>query len=115
MPRYTPNEEIDLLADADLLTERQAEIYVYRRIEAVPRPAVADELGIAEQTVSNTATRAGEIIDAAEATLDVLDEIRNQVPDECSECGTALAGKFVTVTSGAALCLSCADVEADDF
>jgi transcriptional regulator len=113
MPRYTPNEKIDLLADADLLTERQAEIYVHRRIEATPRPAVADELGIAEQTVSNTATRAQEIVDAAEATLDVLDMVRNQAPDECSECGTSVAGKFVTVSSGAALCLSCA--EADDF
>jgi transcriptional regulator len=74
MPRYSPDEEIDILTDAGLLTERQAEIYVYRRIEAVPRPAVADELGIAEQTVSNTATRAQEIIDAAEATLDALDK-----------------------------------------
>ncbi|AFH22629.1 hypothetical protein OSG_eHP31_00085 [environmental Halophage eHP-31] len=114
MPPLTPAEEIDLLADAGLLTERQAEVYVLRRVEATPRSAVADELCIAEQTVSNTATRAQEIIDEAEATLDALEKIRDQTPDDCSECGATLGGRYITDNRGEAFCLSCADVAVAD-
>jgi len=85
-------------------------VFVLRRVEATPRSALADELGIAEQTVSNTAARAQQKIDNAEATLDVLDEIRDQTPDECSECGTTLGGRYITDNRGEAFCLSCADV-----
>jgi len=85
-------------------------VFVLRRVEATPRSALADELGIAEQTVSNTAARAQQIIDQAEATLDALEKIRDQTPDACSECGTALAGRYITNNRGEAFCLSCTDV-----
>jgi len=114
-PRYTPDEEIQLLADAGLLTERQAEIYVLRRIEATPRDRVAEKLGIAEQTVSNTVTRAQEIIDEAEETIAALDEIRSQVFDECVEWGITLGGRYATTDNGSSLCLSCAEVEPGEF
>jgi len=81
MPRYTVEEEIEMLADAGLLTERQAEAYVQRRIEATPGYAVADELGISQSTLSDYVSDAEAKIEAAEATIEALEAIRNQVEE----------------------------------
>ena len=80
MPRYSVEEEIEMLADAGLLTERQAEAYVQRRVEATPGYAVAEEMGITEPTVSEYVSDAEDKIGAARETLDALGEIRRQAP-----------------------------------
>lgn len=82
MPQYSAAEEIELLADAGLLTERQAEAFVMRRVEATPGYAVADEMDVSQSTVSDYARDAEAKIEAARATLDALDEIRHQVDDD---------------------------------
>jgi transcriptional regulator len=82
MPQHTVAEEIELLADAGLLTKRQAEAYVYRRVEATPGYAVADEMGVSQSTVSDYVNDAEQKIETARATIDALDEIRHQVDDD---------------------------------
>jgi DNA-directed RNA polymerase specialized sigma24 family protein len=81
MPRYSVEEEIELLTDAGLLTERQAEAYVQRRIEATPGYAVADSMGVSQSTVSDYVGDAEKKIEAARDTIDALDEIRYQTDD----------------------------------
>lgn len=81
MPRYTVEEEIEMLTDAGLLTERQAEAYVQRRIELTPGYAVAADMGIEQSTLSGYVSDAEDKIEAARETLDALEEIRFQHPD----------------------------------
>jgi hypothetical protein len=85
MPEYTVEEEIELLADAGLLTERQAEAYVQRRVEAQPGYAVADQMDIIDSTLSDYVSAAEEKVEAARDTVDALEEIRWQAgepPDD---------------------------------
>jgi transcriptional regulator len=81
MPKYTVEEEIELLADAGLLTKRQAKAFVYRRVETTPGFAVADMMDIEESTLSDYVSDAEDKIESARETLDALNEIKNQVPD----------------------------------
>jgi len=81
MPRYTVAEEVELLTDAGLLTERQAEAFVRRRVEAEPGYAVAKAMGIGDSTVSDYVADAEQKIEQAEATMEALDAIRNQLPE----------------------------------
>ena len=81
MPCYSVKEEIELLTDAGLLTGRQAEAFVHRRVENTPGFAVADEMGVTQSTVSDYVTDAEAKIEAAEATLEVLETIRWQATD----------------------------------
>jgi len=78
MPRYTVDEEIELLTEAGLLTERQAEAYVQRRVECTPGYAVAESMGITESTLSDYVSAAEDKIESAQKTLEVLDEIKQQ-------------------------------------
>ena len=78
MPRYSVEEEIELLAEAGLLTERQAEAYVQRRIEGQPGWAVADDMDINESTLSDYVSDAEAKIETARDTVDALKEIRWQ-------------------------------------
>lgn len=84
MPKYTVEEEIELLVDAGLLTEREAEVYVLRSVEGTPGYAVADELDISEQRVSDAKRQAEDKVESARETLEALGEIRYQIPDEHS-------------------------------
>lgn len=81
MPQYSVEEEIELLVEAGMLTEREAEVYVYRNVEATPGYAVADHLGISESRVSDAKSQAERKIDNARETLTALEEIRHQIPD----------------------------------
>lgn len=78
MPEYTVEEEIEMLTDAGLLTERQAEAFVQRRVENTPGYAVAEEMGVTEPTLSGYVSDAEDKIEAARETLDALEEIRWQ-------------------------------------
>lgn len=80
MPEYTVEEEVELLADAGLLTERQAEAFVLRRVEGTPGYAVADHMDVSEATVSDYVNTAEEKLETARDTLDALEEIRFQAP-----------------------------------
>lgn len=75
----TPDEEIELLVDAGLLTERQAEAFVLREIDPAPRDAVAESMGISVSTLDDYRADAIRKIESAEATVEALDAIRYQV------------------------------------
>ena len=80
MPRYTIEEEIEILVDAGLLTEKQAEAYIRRQVECEPGYAIAEYMGISESTLSGYVSDAEDKIEAARKTLEGLEEIRYQVP-----------------------------------
>jgi hypothetical protein len=104
---------VDQLADAGLLTRRQAQAYVLREIEAVPRDGAAQWMGVATSTMDDYRRDAVEKIEAAEATLTVIDDLRfAEIPDECSRCGSTLGGTWTTTDDRAALCLDCGGVDA---
>ena len=85
MPEYSVEEEIGLLADAGLLTERQAEAYVLRRVEATPGYAVAEQMDVSESAVSDYVSAAEEKIANARDTLQALENIRFQAQDAKSD------------------------------
>lgn len=107
-----PKEAIDRLATAGLLTERQAEAYVWRRIEGERGYAVADHMGINESTLSDYVADAEEKLEAAEETVKQVEQLRHRpIPDECSDCGAALGGRFATDDENNPVCLDCAGVD----
>lgn len=75
-------EEIDALATAGLLTERQAEAFVYRHVEAVPRRQAAEAMGIEPTTLDDYAADAKRKVTAAQETANAVEQIRHQVPDD---------------------------------
>ena len=85
MAALTPDEEIDLLVDAGLLTERQAAAYVMREVELVPREAVAVSMGIAVSTLDDYRADAIRKVEAAEATVEAVREIRYQLDGQPSQ------------------------------
>lgn len=74
-----------MLADAGLLTERQAEAFVQRRVEGTPGYAVAEDMGITESTLSGYVSDAEDKIEGARETLDALEEIRWQAGEPPSD------------------------------
>lgn len=82
MPKYNVEEEIELLSDAGLLTERQAEAYVRRRVELEPGYAVAEYMDISESTLSDYVSDAEEKMEAARKTVKAEQEIRFQAPPQ---------------------------------
>jgi len=79
MPTYSFEEEVDALATAGLLTERQARAYVHREVELTPRRAAAEDMGITVSTLDDYRREAVGKVETAEATAEALDTIRNQV------------------------------------
>lgn len=75
----TTEEEVERLVDAGLLTERQAEAYVMREVELVPREAAAEGMGIAPSTLDDYRADAVEKIEDAEATVEAVRDIRYQL------------------------------------
>jgi DNA-directed RNA polymerase specialized sigma24 family protein len=75
-------EEIDALATAGLLTERQAQAFVYREVELVPRPEAAKAMDIKPSTLDNYVADAKEKVIAAQETAEAVEKIRYQVPDD---------------------------------
>jgi DNA-directed RNA polymerase specialized sigma24 family protein len=75
-------EEIDALVTADLLTERQATAYVHREIEATPRQATAEMMGIEPSTLDNYAAAAKRKVQQAQETAEAVEKIRYQADDE---------------------------------
>lgn len=100
------------LADADLLTRRQAEAFVYRDIEVVPREAAADAMGVSPSTLDKQLRSARDKVAAAESTLEAIQDLRHaETPTNCSECGATLGGAWVETDDGATVCRGCSDVD----
>lgn len=109
-----PHEAISALADAGLLTDRQAEAFVRRELELDPRDAVAEHMGISPSTLDEHRAKAIEQIDAARDTIAIVEHYRSPaLPDDCEECGEALGGRWAEDGDGRALCLECAGVDPD--
>jgi len=83
--QYSVEEEIEMLVESGLLTERQAQAYVYREVESIPREAAAGEMGISTSTLDDYRADAVNKIEDAEDTLAVLEEIENQSRGEQRE------------------------------
>lgn len=108
------SDDIEQLVDSGLLAERQAEAYILREIEAVPRQAAADSMEISVNTLDNALGKARSKIETAEDTLDVIDDLRHdELPSSCSACGSTLGGRWVGGDDGP-LCLSCSDLDPEE-
>jgi len=108
-------DDVERLAAAGVLTERQAEAFVLRSVEAVPRSAAADSMGVSVNTLDNYVRTARDKIEAAERTIETLEEIRHEdLPTECSECGSTLGGRW-TVVDDDPMCLECGGVDPADL
>jgi len=104
-------DDIERLAAAGVLTERQAEAFVLRSIEAVPRSAAAESMGVSVNTLDNYVRTARDKIEAAERTIEAIEEIRHEdLPSTCGNCGDALGGRY-TVVDDDPMCLECGGVD----
>lgn len=109
-------EAIHRIASCDLLTERQAEAYVLRDIEAVPRSEAADRMGISVNTLDNRLAEARRKVEEAEETIETIEDIRYRpLPERCQECGSALGGQFSQNEDGEPICLDCAGIDASEL
>lgn len=106
------DDAVKRLADAGLLTERQAEAWVYRELQAVPRQATADAMDISVNTLDKRLREARDKVEQAQATADVVESLRNpSLPSECASCGGTLGGRFSENDDGEPVCLECAGIE----
>jgi hypothetical protein len=109
-------EAIDRLVADGLFSERQAEAYVFREIESVPRSATAAEMEISPNTLDKRLGEARRKVDEAEATLETIEDIRYRpLPDECADCGKPLHGRWYTNETGQPVCLDCAGIGPADL
>lgn len=109
------NEGIQRLHDAGLLTERQAEAFVLRDVEAVPRAAAADSMDISVNVLDKHLGTAREKVRTARATVEAVDDVRfEDVPESCAECGATLGGKWTTNEDGEAICIDCGDIDPEE-
>ncbi len=109
------HERIEKLADAGLLTEKQAEVFIRREIELEPRGAVADVMGISENVHDKHLRAARDKVEAAEETVEEIENQRyEEIPDVCAECGSALGNPFSENDEGEEICLDCAGVEVSE-
>jgi predicted DNA-binding protein (UPF0251 family) len=68
-------EKVFALSEIGVLTERQAEAYVYRRVEKLDRQDAAAEMGVAASTVDDYERDAADKLTDAEETIDRLFEL----------------------------------------
>lgn len=111
-------EAVSELVEAGLLTERQAEAWVLRDVEAVPRQAAAASMGISASTLDNYRRAAEQKVEAARETIGAVEEARGFAPgdiaDSCAECGDGIGGRFV-IADDRVLCPRCGDVPESAF
>jgi len=108
------DEIVAELAEVGLLSKRQAEAYVLREIEAVPRATVAEDMGISTSSLDGHVQRAKRKLDAAETTLERIDDYRTaDVPERCMKCGGSLGARWTQTAAGEPLCLECSGLDPD--
>lgn len=109
-------ESVETLAEAGVLTERQAEAFVLRDVEGVPREAAAESMDISPNVLDKYLRAARDKVDSAEATVEAVQDVRHEeIPSRCSECDSTLGGRFSKDDEGNALCVDCAGIETDDI
>lgn len=101
------------LAEAGLLTEREAQAHVLTRVYDWPVERAAAAMDVSNSRVYNARDAAETDIEAARETLDMLGELKSEeptwTPTHCAECGDGLDDW--TVTDGHVVCPDCADIE----
>jgi hypothetical protein len=123
--KYDPNRDIDtssidsLAAQLDAettLSQRQAEALAYEYF-GVPRPKVAEEMGISKNVRDNYLHAAKKKREKARRFLEIDDTVTQDYDEpayECSECGSTLGGAYARDSDGQALCWECAPVEREE-
>jgi hypothetical protein len=110
---------INRLVDAGLLTRKQAVSYLGIKIDHAARYQVSEHLGIEPSTLDTHTARASEKIEAAERTLDIIDEYERDryppAPDSCDECGSGISGAFARTEDGRELCRDCTELDLDSL
>lgn len=102
------DEDIQQIHDAGLLTERQAEAFVLRDVEAVPRAAVADSMGISVNVLDKHLGAARKKLETARSTVDAVGDVRfEDIPEFCADCGDPLGGKWTTNEDDEPVCIKC--------
>lgn len=107
-------DDAEELADAGLLTRRQAEAFVLRDVELVPREAAAESMDISVNTLDKRLSEARGKVEAAQETVETLQSLRYEdIPSECTECDSTLGGRWSQNDDDEPICLDCAGVEAE--
>lgn len=110
------DEAIQRLVDSGNFTERQAEAFVLRDVEATPRQAAADSMGISVNVLDKHLRAARDKVEQAERTIEAVADVRyEEIPDECSECGSTLGGPFATDEERNPLCRDCAGIDPAEY
>lgn len=108
-------DAVDRLEEAGLLTERQAEAWVLREVEAVPRQAAAESMGISINVLDKHLRAARDKVDAVEETAEAIGAIRHEeIPDNCGNCGEPLGGRWAESEDGDVFCLDCSGIDPAD-
>ena len=105
-------EATEALREAGDLTERQAEAFVLREFEGLPRGSAADRMGVSVSTFDSHHGVAKKKVRAVRETADLLDRLHGFEPGdrrgaECADCGAALGGRWVETDDGRQLCPPC--------
>lgn len=115
----TPEEQFDYVSSAGLLTERQAQAYLLREVQTVPRTQAADYMGVSVNVLDKHLRAARDKVESARDTLERLEEIDDEMhppaPDDCADCGATLAGPISRDDDGRYICLDCAGIDPDDL
>lgn len=75
-PPELPDDPAGDVADADLLTERQAQAYIMRDIVGTTRKDAADRMDVTPNVVDKHLRVARDKVGAARATIDALDDLQ---------------------------------------
>jgi len=100
------------VAEAGLLTEREAQAWVLVEVHGWDVPAAADEMSVSESRVYNARSAASDDLDAARETLQLLDRLGagdGLSPAVCAGCGDGLSSW--TVADGHVVCPDCAGID----
>jgi len=112
-------ETVEEIADAGLLTEKQAVAYLAREVDHSSREQVASYLDIKPNTLDNHRRAAIDKLEAAEETLELIDEYETKrypdPPEACSKCGGTIGGVYVQDDDGNAICSDCSDIDPTEF
>jgi predicted DNA-binding protein YlxM (UPF0122 family) len=100
------------IADAGLLTEREAQAWVLLEVYDWSAGRAAEAMQVSKSRVYNARKQAQDDIQSARRTLNLLDRLSDDEtlsPRFCAECGDALSNW--TVADGQVVCPSCAEAD----
>lgn len=103
-----PEKAIEVLADAGLLTERQAEAYVYRHLEGLGRQETAEKMGLQPATLDDFVADAEKKLETAEQTIIMRSEIVDMTPpDTCDMCDDQVGSNALRNVGTIYVCEEC--------